>query len=477
MSLILGTLESGKPFHLPDDAVTQTFAFLGVTGAGKSTAAAVMLEEMHARQLPFVVIDPGGTWWGMRAGIDGKPAGGLPVVVFGGQHADLPLERTSGAMIAAALMGDPICAVLDLSQESKRFWHTFVTDFCLELMKLEPRIPRHFVVEEASEFLPQKARQDLTARCKEAMERLVRAGRNHGYGVTLLNQRAATVDKDCLTQCQNVLAMRLTHNIDRKALRDWCEDKDPSASIQSGSLSTLPSGQGYFWSPAWLGCNVRVTIRQRRTFHPGATRKVGRELVRAEAMADVGQFVTQLKGQLAHAARQAAAAKPDVKKIRDAVLAPMAPRPVRAHDVTLADGHVAPVVPPDEADRLEAEVMQLRSQNSLLRIRLSAVRTQLAPQYQALCKLFEDLDAKGGSGGGGGVANRAAYEPWLAKAGRQGCRRLLEVLLDRPELTRNQLATLGGVSPTKSTFRAYMAWLKSNGLVTVDGDTVKLQEV
>ena len=76
---------------LPAEAVTQTFGILAVRGSGKSNTAAVMAEEMFDAGLPFVVIDPVGSWFGLRSSSDGK-APGLPIPIFGGKHGDLPAK-------------------------------------------------------------------------------------------------------------------------------------------------------------------------------------------------------------------------------------------------------------------------------------------------------------------------------------------------------------------------------------------------
>ncbi len=82
---------AGKRLALPADAITQTFGILAVRGAGKSNLGAVMAEEMFAAKLPFVVVDPVGSWWGLRSSGDGKGAG-VAVPIFGGAHGDVPLE-------------------------------------------------------------------------------------------------------------------------------------------------------------------------------------------------------------------------------------------------------------------------------------------------------------------------------------------------------------------------------------------------
>jgi DNA helicase HerA-like ATPase len=86
------TLHLAKDLTLPLDAVSRTFGILAVRGAGKSNTAAVMAEEMFSAGLPFVVIDPVGSWYGLRSSADGASPG-LPIPIFGGKHGDVPLER------------------------------------------------------------------------------------------------------------------------------------------------------------------------------------------------------------------------------------------------------------------------------------------------------------------------------------------------------------------------------------------------
>lgn len=80
------SLRISPTLTLPPTAVTSTFALLAVRGAGKSNAGAAMAEEMFKAELPFVAIDPVGSWAGLRSGRDGSPAGGLPIPIFGGKH-------------------------------------------------------------------------------------------------------------------------------------------------------------------------------------------------------------------------------------------------------------------------------------------------------------------------------------------------------------------------------------------------------
>src|SRR5438132_11560696 len=82
------TLQLAEDLTLPLEAVTQTFAVLGMRGSGKSYTGMVLAEEMVAAGLHVVIIDPLDVFWGLRAGADGSPSGGLPIVGFGGPQGD-----------------------------------------------------------------------------------------------------------------------------------------------------------------------------------------------------------------------------------------------------------------------------------------------------------------------------------------------------------------------------------------------------
>src|SRR3990172_1760777 len=101
--------------ELPNDAVTQAFAFLGRRGSGKTYGASKLAEEFHKIGAQFVVIDPVGVLWGLRLTSDGKSAG-IPIPLFGGLHGDIPLEPSAGKLMADLIVDKGISAILDVSQ-------------------------------------------------------------------------------------------------------------------------------------------------------------------------------------------------------------------------------------------------------------------------------------------------------------------------------------------------------------------------
>lgn len=266
------TLTLAPDLKFPDEAVTQAIGILAKRGSGKSNAGAVLAEEMHKAGLPFVVVDPVGAWWGLRSSADGKGAG-LPVPIFGGYRGDVPLEPGGGALIADLIVEENLSAVLDVSAfdsetAKRRFLWTFAERLYLQKGKPEHDSPLHLFLEEADDYIPQRATGDV-ARCLGAFERIVKRGRARGLGCTMISQRSASLNKDVLTQIETLIVLRTTSPQDRKAIADWVKYHGQSEQILE-SLSSLAPGEAWVWSP-WLDLTKRVQIRRRQTFDSGAT--------------------------------------------------------------------------------------------------------------------------------------------------------------------------------------------------------------
>lgn len=335
-------LHIGDGLTLPPDVLTEAFAILAKRGSGKTYTAMVMVEQMVGAGLPVAVIDPTGAWWGLRSSADGRSPG-LPFVIFGGDHADVPLEETAGHLLADLLVDERLLAVLDLSHFSKSASRRFMADF-LERLYHRNREPLHLVIDEADLFAPQTVQQGAQ-RLLGAMEDLVRRGRLHGLGVTLITQRPAVIHKDVLSQVEILIVMRLTGVRDVNAIDDWVSlhaDHEQAAEIKR-SLPSLPIGTAWFWSPG-LGIVERVKVTGRTTFDSSATPKVGQRRIEPKRFADVdlealGERITAtverakaddpktLKARIAQLEKQAAH-KPDPEIIRVEI-------PVLAEDLVI----------------------------------------------------------------------------------------------------------------------------------------------
>lgn len=265
------TLNVGRGLPLPPTIVTGTAALLAVRGAGKTNAARAIAEEMFAAGLPFVAIDPVGSWWGLRAGRDGKASGGLPIFIFGGDHGDVPLTRGSGELVADIVVNDRLACIIDLSGfDSEADKKVFLLAFARRLYQ-KNRDPIHLFLEEADDYIPQNPMKDELL-LKRAWENIVRRGRGRGIGMTLITQRSAVVNKDVLTQVETLFVMRTTGPQDIKAIEGWTKYHDFGHDLL-GELSGLEDGEAYVWSPHFLKTNKRFKFRMSHTFDSGATPK------------------------------------------------------------------------------------------------------------------------------------------------------------------------------------------------------------
>ncbi len=276
------------------EAARRVFAFLAIRGAGKTWAAAVLAEEMVKAGIPIIVLDPMGVWWGLRVGYDGKGKG-LPVVVFGGDHADLPLELEKAEKLADALIQSNVSCVIDISELTQGQTQRFIPRFLDELRRKNTN-DRHVFIEEADVIAPQKPMRDETV-CLHAVDIFVRRGGNRNLGCTLLSQRSAVVNKNVLTQSDFMVAMRTNAPQDKEAVAAWAVRRTGDKKALNewlDSLSDLKDGEAYVWGPDMNVPGVKTKFRMRETFH--ATRE---NLKRFDASKihpmPVGEFIERFR--------------------------------------------------------------------------------------------------------------------------------------------------------------------------------------
>lgn len=281
------SLQLSDKFSLPKDAPLWTFAFLAIKGAGKTYDAAKLAEQMIKNAVPIVVLDPMGIWWGLRVGVQGE---GLPVVIFGGDHADLHIptilskdkrhqiiDEDKLRQVVVAILQAHLSVVFDTSQLSITQQTRAVSIFCDTLYhKNAPYGIRHVFIEEADEYCPQEPKGEKQA-SKEAIDQLVRRGGNPNIGVTMITQRAAVLNKNVLSQTSCLFVLRIQWMKDKNTIREWVKDavKDEREVKKLAkwydSLKELKNGEAWVYSPEHDLDLVKVQFGERETLH--ATRE------------------------------------------------------------------------------------------------------------------------------------------------------------------------------------------------------------
>src|SRR4030042_1043738 len=115
-----------------EDFMESAIGVIGKRGGGKSGGVKVIMEELVRVGLPFVAFDPVGIMWGIKSSLDGKSEG-FPVLVIGGSHGDIKLDRRAGAQVAVAVVQANVSCVIDFSEEPKAAYREFVRDFSHKL--------------------------------------------------------------------------------------------------------------------------------------------------------------------------------------------------------------------------------------------------------------------------------------------------------------------------------------------------------
>lgn len=330
--------------ELPDRVVTGTAAIIGARGSGKSYLASVVAEGMIRGNLPLVVIDPTGVWWGLRVAADGK-TGGLPIAIIGGQRGDLPLQPGSGAPLAR-MVANGLSCIIDISQLEKKHWQRVLLDFFVTLYSTNTQ-PLHLFLDEADVIAPQRAGRGSVQELHDIVDDIARRGRVKGLGCTFITQRPAVLSKNVLSQVDLLAILRLTAPQDHKAVEAWinAHDEHNRRSDVLGSLATLRPGEAWVWAPM-MDIFRRVKVQRRTTFDSSSTPEVGKQqkIVRSFAAVDTGQLRELMD------ANEAATANQPTSTRRDAI-----------------GNHQSPPQPDATRLRLEKENRWLREENAALR--------------------------------------------------------------------------------------------------------------
>lgn len=501
-----------------EELVEAKIGVLGQSGRGKTGFVRKALEECHRVGVPFVAFDPASILWGLKSSYDGKGPG-LPILVIGGEHGDVPLRKDAGAEVARAVVRANVSCVIDVGAESKATYRTFVRDFAETIYALNDT-GRLLVLDEAPELVPQRLRPDQT-QTYDAVERLVRQGRNRGLGIMLVSQRAATVAKDVLTQCASLVVFGLVGAPDRKAIKEWVEAFGTEEQLKEfwDGLASLGKRECWFWSPDEFKAFKRIRVDDFHTFHPDKThlRRMGWLNVKPVTV-DVSATVAQLGETLSKIREEKA----------DAAQVPGLRRQLATLQAKLDAAGKGATAPADrkELDRLGRDLERAKKAIDCgqdpcavpgacakhLRVEYEGERKATAPlrRWGASWSRFlaehpypsdgpattrplplrvkpADLAIPPAALPAVRAAVRAAERPALPSSGPEngegepqgprtlysGEKRMLtELVRALPGgLTAAQIGTLAGFSVKSSTFRTYVGYLKTAGYARLSGET------
>lgn len=308
------TLKFARNLELPHDAVTQSIAFLGRKGSGKSYASSKLAELMLDIGAQIVVLDPVGVWYGLRLNAAKTGPSGFDIPVLGGLHGDIPLESDADAarLVADLVVDRGTSMILDVSQfesdaDKARFAEAFGARFFFRKKQHPSAV--HVFLEECQEFVPQNPQRG-EERMLHAYTRMMKLGRNFGIGMSLISQRPQEVNKKVLNMCELLLAFQATGIQEREVIEKWAVDRGVGEDPKSLSkrLPFLEVGTAHAWSPQWLNVAQDIHILKKKTADVSSTPKVGEAPIEAKSLGAID--LEQLKQSMAATIEKAKAEDP-----------------------------------------------------------------------------------------------------------------------------------------------------------------------
>tara|TARA_R110000744_G_scaffold71323_2_gene143677 strand:+ start:226 stop:1968 length:1743 start_codon:yes stop_codon:yes gene_type:complete len=119
--------------------------------------------------------------------------------------------------------------------------------------KSDKRHPIAILCDEAHLYIPERLQADSAdAVALEIFERIAKEGRKYGIGLVVISQRPSEVNRTVLSQCNNVIAMRLTNGDDQNVIKRLLPDSlgsfgdllpvlDIGEALVVGDASLLPT--------------------------------------------------------------------------------------------------------------------------------------------------------------------------------------------------------------------------------------------
>lgn len=260
----------GGGIEFPLELIYNKLFITGKTGSGKSWTCGVLMEEFERTGLQFVCWDA----LNAHSGLSALP-GVETISPQEDQTIDMPafIQRlkNSGKSVVINLMG------LSLGRQQQ-----LVGDYCAALLEshfVDERGSRKSLMtifEECQDFVPQQGRP-LSF---EPIVRLCKLGRALGFGVTMISQRPAAVNKEALSQASVYLIHNVIQFRDLKALEEQMGFGNDRALIKriTAGIASAKSGECVGFSPDFFreqGYIVIGKIRgDRRADHGGTNIEV-----------------------------------------------------------------------------------------------------------------------------------------------------------------------------------------------------------
>lgn len=261
---------------IPEAALSDHTAVLGMTGSGKTSTAKLIVEHVVEEGARVCIIDPiKSDWWGITASADGKKPG-LPFVILGGPHFHAKLTPYDGKVVGELVASKKLpLSIIDMSEfESAGDMQRFFVDFASTLFR-KTRGVLYLVVEEAHEFAPkERAGVGHENLALYWMKKLATGSRTKGIRLVVNSQRVQALHNAVLGSCLTMIGHRLTAPADQEPVIKWVKAnlalKEEQQAVMA-SLAFLEDGEAWLCRGGKNGFAKKMQFPRISTFDNTAT--------------------------------------------------------------------------------------------------------------------------------------------------------------------------------------------------------------
>lgn len=173
----------------------------------------------------------------LRGRIDSRLRDNRFQFMFGPDAAERSLASVCGEMFRMPVAGKPL-ALIDLTGLPSEILSVLVSVTCRLAfdfgVRAQGRAPLTVICEEAHKYIPADAAAGFQP-ARRSIAKIAKEGRKYGVSLGIVTQRPSELDPTILSQCNTVLALRLSNELDQNIVRSAVSD------AAQGLLRFLPS--------------------------------------------------------------------------------------------------------------------------------------------------------------------------------------------------------------------------------------------
>lgn len=484
---------AGKPVNIDLEILLRTRLLIQANSGGGKSWLLRRLAEQLSGQSQVLIIDPEGEFSTLREH--------FPFVLVG-RGGDTPAAVHSAPLVAHTLLELGVSAVCDLFEMKVADRHAWVAAFLGALIDAPKTLwhPAVVMVDECHVFAPERGAGESEA--SEGVAALATRGRKRGFCLVAATQRLGKLRKDVAAELQNVLVGPTFLDLDRDRAAEVLGIPRADRKEFDHDVKVMPPGQFFALGRAVSTERIRLTVGPVVSSHPepGSSKHGAEPPPPPDKIRHLLAKLGDLPKEAERKAQTEAELRAEIMRLRNE----LATAPGRGEMVAQLSADAIALA--EERDRWrriadDSDRALLGQAKALDGVTVNEVRRLRAMELH-FEKMIGAVDAYREEGGGRWARGNFSAPPQLsemvatprgdtlviippglrterlASADGDGAMRMLRALAARhpTPLTEQQVSVLAGMKRTGGTYRTYRGKLTGQGLVTKDGQFLRITD-